>query len=97
MGHKNPLSRALDPVHGEHHDHGHGDHDHGHLHDHTHNANLMILATFVGGMLLIVAFIGQFIFVDQPDRANYLAMAAAIILGLPLVIEALGDLDQGSG
>jgi Cd2+/Zn2+-exporting ATPase len=85
----------LDPVHGEHHDHGHGDHDHGHLHDHTHNANLMILATFVGGMLLIVAFIGQFIFVDQPDRANYLAMAAAIILGLPLVIEALGDLIKG--
>lgn len=94
MGQTSPSSQAVDPVHGID-QQPTNDQASVQLNDHTNNANLMIMATFVGGMLLLVAFIGQFIFTDQPDRADYLAMAAAIILGTPLVMEAIRDLWKG--
>ena len=64
-------------------------------HDHAHAANFQIIAVFAGGMLLIVAFLASFVYSGVPERAEFVALAAAILLGLPLVIEAARDLLHG--
>ncbi|MBN2445162.1 MAG: cadmium-translocating P-type ATPase [Phycisphaerae bacterium] len=69
-------------------------HEH-HDHDHAHTANLQIVMTFVGGMLLIVAFVAGFIYPEIPERAEFVALLAAILLGIPLIIEAARDLLHG--
>ncbi len=69
--------------------------EHAHHHDDTGGVNLRILATFVGGMLVIVAVVAQYLYQDTPERAELVAFVAAVILGAPLVWEALRDLIRG--
>jgi len=78
------------------------------VHDHakqiveseTGRVNAQIIAVLLGGMLLVTAVVATMIFErpapDQlPDQATYIAIAAAILLGVPLVWQALKDLWTG--
>ena len=80
------------------HDHAHHDHDHGHHHHHPEpgtpgalapeasdrKVDTKILAVLFGCTVLITAVVAKFIF-DNEDYSNLLAMAAAILLGGPIV------------
>lgn len=57
-------------------------------------ANALIIATFVGGVLLINAALAQFLF-DKPQYSDLLAMIAAMLLGAPLIWQAAKDLWAG--
>jgi Cd2+/Zn2+-exporting ATPase len=71
-------------------------------HDHIKNlvdaqtgrAGAQILITLVGGILLVAAAIANVVF-ETDDQSGLLAMAAALLLGLPLVYNALKDLVSG--
>jgi Cd2+/Zn2+-exporting ATPase len=78
------------------------------VHDHakqiveseTGRVNAQIMAVLLGGMLLMAALVATLIFErpapDQlPDQAMYIAIAAALLLGVPLVWQALKDLWTG--
>ncbi|MCC5828337.1 MAG: cation-translocating P-type ATPase [Phycisphaeraceae bacterium] len=88
-----------------HHHHHHHDHDHvGKGHDHvreglglgseTGRVGLQILATLLGGVLLICSLVATFIF-DHEAHAALLGMLAAALLGAPLVWVAIKDLLHG--
>ncbi len=71
-------------------------------HDHVKNlidaqtgrAGAQILITLLGGVLLISAVFARLLF-PTADHGDLLAMAAALLLGLPLVYGALRDLASG--
>ena len=60
----------------------------------TGRVSLQILATLVGGMLLLTALAAKLIF-SSPDQADVLAALSAMLLGLPLVWVAIKDLCHG--
>jgi Cd2+/Zn2+-exporting ATPase len=60
----------------------------------TGRISLQILATFVGGVLLLTALAAKLIY-DSPAHADVLAALSAILLGLPLVWVAVQDLWHG--
>ena len=53
-----------------------------------------ILATLVGGVLLVCSFIAGLLF-DSPAHADLLGAFAAVLLGTPLVLVAVRDLIDG--
>ena len=57
----------------------------------TGKAGVQIVAALVGGVLLVNSLVAGAIF-DHPSCADLLAMTAAILLGAPLVYQALVDL-----
>ena len=66
----------------------------------TGRVNAQIIAVLLGGMLLIAAVIAVVVFERPadgrlPDQAHYIAIAAALLLGVPLVWQALKDLWYG--
>ncbi|MBB6431687.1 heavy metal translocating P-type ATPase [Algisphaera agarilytica] len=81
---------------------------HDHTHDHAHPApaapsspdtgdrkvDLKIIAVLFGCTVLITAVVARFLF-DTPDYSNLLAMAAAILLGWPIVYGAAKSLITG--
>ncbi|MCC7204696.1 MAG: cation-translocating P-type ATPase [Phycisphaeraceae bacterium] len=73
---------------------------HQHMHDHLHLGNqegrmsLQILATLLGGTLLLCAFAARFIY-DSPMHSDLLAAGAAVLLGMPLVVGSARDLIEG--
>lgn len=86
------------------HDHANHDHDHAHQHptpsqvtpDHESDrkVDLKIIAVLFGCTVLITAVIARFLF-DNQDYSNLLAMAAAILLGWPIVYGAAKSLITG--
>ena len=62
--------------------------------DEERSASFQILATLLGGMLLVAALLAERLF-PQPHHAGLAAMAAAIFLGAPLVWQAFRDLWRG--
>ena len=60
----------------------------------TGRVSLQIMATLLGGLLLICAIIATALY-DTPDTAGILAAVATILLGAPLVWVALKDLARG--
>lgn len=60
----------------------------------TRRVSLKILATLLGGTLLLCAFLAGFLFRGQP-HAQFLAILAALLLGAPLVLAAVRDLLRG--
>jgi len=60
----------------------------------TRRVSLKIVATLLGGTLLLCAFLARFLFRGEP-HADILAILAAILLGGPLVLAALRDLLRG--
>ncbi len=60
----------------------------------TGRVSLGILATLLGGTLLICALLAKFLY-DSPDTSDMLAAVATILLGAPLVWVALKDLAAG--
>lgn len=60
----------------------------------TGRISLQIMATLLGGTLLICALIARYTY-DSPDISAMLAGVATILLGAPLVWVALKDLAQG--
>jgi Cd2+/Zn2+-exporting ATPase len=56
--------------------------------------NSQILAVLLGGMLLITAVVAKFLYA-QDAYADFIAIGAAILLGVPLVWQALRDLATG--
>ncbi len=89
MAHQSALRHALE------HTHQHHEHEHDHAHDHAHSTHLQLVATFVGGILLLVALTASFAFNDMPERAHLVALLAALILAFPLVVDAIRDLVHG--
>jgi Cd2+/Zn2+-exporting ATPase len=61
--------------------------------------SLQIIATLLGGVLLICALIAHFLYQPSPgydnDYATTLALLSAILLGMPLVAIAINDLARG--
>jgi Zn2+/Cd2+-exporting ATPase len=70
-------------------------HHHHHHHDHTHSANAMIIATFLGGVLLLAAYIAAIPGLGMAIQGDLVALVAAIILAIPLVYDAIRDLIRG--
>ena len=73
---------------------------HEHLHfkenisvEHTHSqqvrVSMALLGTLAGGMLLINSGIAKFVFGSGSDQSEFLAMAAAVLLGGPIVWHAI--------
>jgi len=60
----------------------------------TGRVGVEIVATLLGGTLLMCALIARFTF-DNQDASDLLAMAATLLLGTPLIWVALKDLWQG--
>ena len=78
---------------------------HQHLHfkeditvEHTHGkqvrVSMALLGTLAGGMLLINSGIASLIYGSDSDHAQFLAMAAAVFLGAPIVFHAIKCLIQ---
>ncbi len=76
---------------------------HEHLHfkediavEHTHGkqirVSMALLGTLAGGMLLINSGIARFFYGSGSFNAEFLAMAAAILLGAPIVLHAIKSL-----
>ncbi len=76
---------------------------HQHLHfkddistEHTHGkqirVSMALLGTLAGGMLLINSGIAKFIYGSSSFNTEFLAMAAAILLGAPIVLHAIQSL-----
>ncbi len=76
---------------------------HQHLHlqeditaEHTHGkqirVSLALLGTLAGGMLLINSVFARWVYRHQSFNAEFLAMAAAILLGAPIVLHAIKSL-----
>lgn len=66
----------------------------------TGRVNAQIVAVLVGGALLITAAVATLLFEPAepgrlPDQALYIAIAAALLLGIPLVWQAVKDLWTG--
>ncbi|MDO8312649.1 MAG: hypothetical protein Q7T25_11985, partial [Sideroxyarcus sp.] len=70
------------------------DHSHGHTHGKEIRVSIALLATLAGGMLLLNSAIAPFIFNDS-QIAELLAMAGAILLGLPIVVHAVKSILHG--
>lgn len=64
------------------------------LESQTGRVSLQILATLVGGVLLLCSLVSQLVY-GHPFYADILAMIAAVLLGAPLVYIALDDLVRG--
>jgi len=60
----------------------------------TGRMSLQIIATLLGGVLMIASFAANLLF-EAPDHGEFLAMLSAILLGAPLVWVALKDLFRG--
>ena len=60
----------------------------------TGRVSVGILATLLGGVLLICSFIAGFLF-QNPTHASLLGALAAMLLGAPLIVVAVRDLLQG--
>ena len=60
----------------------------------TGRISFQILATLLGGMLLICSVFAELLFENRAN-AGYLAMAAAMLLGAPLIWVAIKDLLRG--
>ena len=65
------------------------------LNQRTGRISLQIVATLLGGTLLIAGFIARFILDVPEDTSSLLAMAATILLGAPLIWVAIQDLARG--
>jgi len=71
-------------------------------HDHLKNSieaqtgrsSLLLIATFMGGLLVLNSFLAEWIF-NQPEYSAAFALAGAILLGTPLVIHSLKHLWHG--
>ncbi len=79
-------------------------HDHikGEIEKQTGRAGILLIATLMGGILVLNSFLAQWLFAqpgDPPDRLNpyaaIFALAGALLLGAPLVWHALKHLLQG--
>jgi Cd2+/Zn2+-exporting ATPase len=60
----------------------------------TGRSSLLLIATFMGGILVFNSFLAQWLY-DAPQVSSVFALAAAILLGAPLVAHALKHLFQG--
>jgi Cd2+/Zn2+-exporting ATPase len=60
----------------------------------TGRASMQIMLTFVGGVLLINSALAKFVFHHEFYSAS-MALIAAVLLGVPLVVQALKDLWTG--
>ena len=71
---------------------------HDHLKDsieaQTGRSSLLLIATFMGGLLVVNSYVADWLF-DQRELADGFAMVGALLLGAPLVIHALKHLLQG--
>ena len=85
-------------------------HDHLHLHDHgvaaqTGRTSLLLIMTMAGGGLVATSFLADYLFQASPIQSaagefrnpysDFIALIAAILLGLPLVWHALKGLVAG--
>ncbi|MFQ5491904.1 MAG: heavy metal translocating P-type ATPase, partial [Phycisphaerae bacterium] len=71
----------------------------------TGRASRLLVMTMMGGMLVISSFIAEYLFADSPIQAgggqlrnpyaDFLALVAALVLGLPLVWHAVKHLMEG--
>ena len=62
--------------------------------DESGHSGPLVLATLLGGVLLLAALAARFLF-GQEFYHGVLALVAAVLLGTPLVVQALGDLLDG--
>jgi len=76
-------------------------HEHLHLKDPNHGeythgkqmgVSLALLGTLGGGVLLINSGIAKYVYGEGSFNTDFLAMAAAVLLGAPIVIHAVGSL-----
>jgi len=71
---------------------------HDHLKDsieaQTGRSSLLLIATFMGGLLVVNSYVAEWLF-GQPELADGFALVGALLLGTPLVIHALKHLMQG--
>jgi len=71
---------------------------HDHLKDsieaQTGRSSLLLIATFMGGLLVVNSYLAEWIFA-QKELADGFALLGALLLGIPIVIHALKHLIQG--
>jgi Cd2+/Zn2+-exporting ATPase len=60
----------------------------------TGRSSLLLIATFMGGILVLNSFIAEWVF-EAPEISSAFALASAILLGTPLVVHALKHLMHG--
>lgn len=60
----------------------------------TWRSSLLLIMTFMGGLLVLISFISDYIF-DQPQVPAGFAFLGALVLGLPLVWHAVKHLLEG--
>jgi Cd2+/Zn2+-exporting ATPase len=90
-------------AHDHHHDHlKHGDHLAEAVRAETGKASLLLIATFMGGMMVLASFVAIWVFRDGDTvhhsvqfHADLLALIGAIVLGAPLAWHALWHLFKG--
>lgn len=76
------------------------DHDHSHAHHHHHHGAGALQAVrlamlFVGSILVLAAFLGDWIYPDNRLAADFSATIGAILLALPIFWVAIQDLLEG--
>lgn len=68
---------------------------HADSHEQQKRTILRLIATFLGGALILNSYIALWLFPESPIRAEISAMLGAIFLGTPLVLSAVKDLLKG--
>lgn len=65
------------------------------VNDQTGKAGSQIIATLIGGILVLNSFLAQWLFPGQPFYADALAFVGALVLGVPLLKHAAQGLWEG--
>lgn len=65
------------------------------VNDQTGRAGSQIIATLVGGILVLNSFVAQWLFPGQPFYSDALAFVGALVLGVPLIKHAAQGLWEG--
>ena len=71
---------------------------HGHLKEsieaQTGRSSALLIATLMGGLLVVISFIAGYVY-EQPEIPDGFALAAALLLGVPLILHAIRHLLEG--
>jgi len=64
-------------------------------HPHKHDAAVMLRWLVPGAALLINAYIARWVYPDNPTAAHFAAGIGALLMAIPILIEAVRDLSRG--
>ena len=71
---------------------------HGHLKEsieaQTGRSSALLIATLMGGLLVVISFVSRYVY-EQPEVPDGFALAAALLLGVPLIVHAIKHLLEG--